>query len=213
MRELVDGFLPHITHELDRQGWTFAPGDEEDHAFFVKPKSGGLVYYVGLDLAPRDYGLSLNPSVSVRHETISRLAAQFYGVADGASIVGASLADLFDAEGREGGLVPRWSVFPSDDLAVAARSVASDIQRYGVPFLERFASLHEVVSYLEARAPKSRFDLGHLAIAYAELGDMPRCESRIISYSSLIVGQPPFVAEQAEKFVTNFRWHYGLSEG
>jgi len=211
MRELVDDLLPRITRELGRQGWTFAPDDdEEEYALFSMPRSGGLVYCVGLDLTPRDYGLSLNPSVSVRHETISRLAAQFYGLAEGASLVGVSLADLFDAQGREGGLVPRWSVFLGDDLAVVARAVASDIERYGVPFLERFASLSEVVLYLETREPKSRFDMGHLAIAYAELGEMSRCESIVVQFSSSIIGQPPFVAEQAERFVTNIRRHYGL---
>ncbi|MEV6350326.1 hypothetical protein [Actinoplanes sp. NPDC051851] len=215
MRELVDDLLLQVARELGRHGWEFAPNDEEeDYAFFFMSKSDGLVYCVGLDLTPRDYGLSLNPSVSVRHEAISRLAAQFYGLAEGASIVGASLADLFDAQGREGGLVPRWTIFPSDDLAVVARLVASDIERYGVPFLERFDSLSEVVFYLEEREPKSRFDLGNLAIVYAELGDMSRCESIIVRFSSSIIGQPPFVTEQAEHFVTNIRRHYGLrSEG
>ncbi|MFJ6167211.1 hypothetical protein ACIQH6_18975 [Micromonospora orduensis] len=213
MRELVDDLLPQIARELGRQGWTFAPNsEEEDYAFFFMSKFGGLIYCVGLDLTPRDFGLSLNPSVSVRHETISRLSAQFYGLAEGASIVGASLADLFNAQGRESGFVPRWSVFPSDDIAVVARVVASDIERYGGPFLGRFTSLAEVVLYLEEREPKSRFDLGHLAIAYAEAGDMSRCESIIVRFSSSIIGQPPFVAEQAEQFVTNIRRHYGLRD-
>ncbi|WFF09432.1 hypothetical protein O7622_13185 [Micromonospora sp. WMMD1076] len=185
------------------------PSNEEDYVTFLRKGKDDLVFQIGLDFKVRDYGLSLNPSVSVSRNKVSDLAATFYGLPVGASVLGASLADLFEAEGREGGLLPRWSVFPQDDLGLVADLVVSDLERFGFPFLDAFASLSDIVRHLE-HAKKSRFDLGHLAIAFAEMGDFPNAISAIEELASAASGEPPFVAEQADLFVVRFKEHYRL---
>ncbi|MGC4897261.1 hypothetical protein [Micromonospora sp. DT31] len=185
------------------------PDDEEGYLIFEQPAGDGLVFSIGLDVTPRDWGISLDPSVGVIHSRVSGLAASFLGLTEGACVVGASLTDLFPAQGREGGLVPRWAVLSRGDIEAVVQLLLSDLRDVGLPFLRAFTSLTEMARHLEGVA-KSQFDWGNLAILYAELGRFDQCVSVL---NRMMVGadsEPSFVAEQTRQFVVRLREHYRL---
>lgn len=211
MRILVDNLRLELDTELRKKGWVASTADD-DYASFVMSRPNELIATLGLDLTLRDWGLSLGPSIGVRHAKVAGLVARFYGLADEADMVGASLADLFCAEGRDNGLLPRWSVFPGDNLTTVTRALVSDIELHGIPFLERFSSLRDMVSYLEGRSHRSRFDITNLLVAYGELREVEKFAYSIAQLSAIAEHEPPLVANQIASFITNLDRYYRPTE-
>ncbi|MEV4769344.1 hypothetical protein [Micromonospora humida] len=208
MRILVRDLKLRLGEKLGPLGWRPVLDDEEeDYVSFVKRREGGLFSQVAVSFTVHDPGVSLNPSVGVGHEAASRLAASFYGLPAGACAVGASLVELFEAEGREGGLLPRWMVVSDDEVAATVDLLILDLERFGFPFMEGFLSLPDIVRHLES-VGHSNFDLGNLAISYAETGNVSDGEMTVEKMAVNAKSEPPFVAEQTLRFVASFRKHY-----
>ncbi|MFJ6200194.1 hypothetical protein [Micromonospora sp. NPDC092111] len=208
MRVLVHDLKLRIGEKLGSLGWRPALDDEEeDYASFVKRREGGLISQIAVGFAFYDPGVSLNPSVGVGHEAVSRLAASFYGLPAGACAVGAALVELFEAEGREGSFLPRWMVVSDDDIAATVDLLILDLERVGFPFMDGFLLLSDIVRHLE-NVGKSSFDLGNLAISCAEMGNVADGEAIVEKMAVSARNEPPFVAEQTMRFVANFREHY-----
>jgi len=84
-----------------------------------------------------------------------------------------------------------------------------DLRKYGFPFLRRFKSLPDIVQNLEC-GPKSQFDLAHLAVSYAEMGDLRGSRAALDKMMAAADSEPRFVAEQTRRFVFNLKKHYQI---
>lgn len=209
MREVVDRVVGRLDAELAPGGWRRGgPDDDDEYVAYVREHGDGLTFELGVDLTPADWGLSLNPSLGVRHAEVDRLARQFYGLPAGACAVGVGLADLLHRAGRGGdGPLPRWIVRSPAEADAAADRVRADLVEYGGPFLARFATLDDVIAALAA-APRSQQDNGHLAIAYALRGRTTEALATMRDFAAEAARQPPFVAEQSDRFIREFHAHF-----
>ena len=211
MRELVERVVGRLDRRLADEDWVRAGPADDDFVAFVRERGEGLAFELGVDLTASDYGLSLNPSLGVRHTEVDRLARQFYGLPSGACQVGVGLADLLYRAGRGNGPPPRWIVRSPEEADAAVDLVHADLVEYGSPFLARFATLDDVIAALEAM-PRSQHDNGHLAIAYALGGRTAQAEVALAEFAAEAAGQPPFVAEQSQRFLRSFSAHFGRDD-
>ncbi|MFV2012472.1 MULTISPECIES: hypothetical protein [unclassified Micromonospora] len=209
MRILAEEVKRGVGQMLAQSGWVESSSGDEEYIVFEKRKRGGLSFLVGFDLSVRKYGLSLNPSVGIRHDQISHLVGELYGLSDGGWLVGATLADLFDAEGREGGQLPRWVVLPSDRIDMVVDLVKADLDAHAVPYMEAYEDIRDVAREIRTKKTSTHFDLGRLAVIDVECGDLRSASEYIRKLESLARKEPPFVVEQIETFINNFRTRYG----
>ncbi|WP_148083757.1 hypothetical protein [Micromonospora sp. Llam0] len=208
MQNLTGDMRRSIAERFARSGWVEMATGEEDYAVLGKCK-GDLGLRIGFDLSMREFGLSLNPSVGVHHGRVSALVGSLYGLSDGGFLVGSSLAGLFDAAGREGGLLPRWCVLSNDDVDLVVDLLESDIRAYAIPYFDGFSNFSDIASSLKERPNISQFELGRLAVVCAELGDLSSARSAISSIRRLADFSSTFVADQIRLFIGNFEKEYG----
>src|SRR3990170_7827048 len=97
---LTERFLARFTERAAAGGWRVHTVDDDDFAGFTRDEGLGVEAQFGLDLTPRDFGLSLNPSLGVRHPGVDDLAARLLGFGGGAAQAGATLVDLVYEAGR-----------------------------------------------------------------------------------------------------------------
>jgi hypothetical protein len=187
-------------------GWRVA--DVEDHEFiiFVKPLEPGVDAEFGLVISERDFGLSLNPTVSVRHNQISDLHAQFFGFAQGPSQVAASVSDLIRAAGRKSKVM--WTVESAEGIDAAVAELLDDVSRWGEQFFAQNSSVPAIVRRLEETAA-TNVELAQLAVAYAVVGEAAKVETVISRLQEMAESQPPFIAEQTRQFLTSYRLWFG----
>ncbi len=203
---LTERFLARFAEKAAARGWRLDMVDDDDAADFVREHGTELEAEFGLDLTPRDYGLSLNPSLGVRHPRVDELAARFFGLSGGASQAGAALADLVPRTGR----YTTWIVESEEGIDVAVRRVLSDIETYGEPFFARYTSLADLIEGLE-RSAGTNVLVAHLAVAHAIGGDAARVPSVLRRLEDWAAQQPPLVAQQTERFLTGFRAYFDIA--
>jgi hypothetical protein len=207
MWALTEEFLSRFAEEAAARGWRLAFVRDDDVAKFAREQDDGLEAGLGLDITPRDWGLSLNPGLSVRHVKVSELSARFFGLERGAAQVGATLLDLMNRSGQG---VVMWTVEKVDEIPAVTAKVLLDIERYGEPFFAQYESLIDIIPQLEDRSAKINFDYAHLAVAYAIAGELPKAISVLLRLEELADNQPEFVAVQTRQFISRFRDHFDV---
>lgn len=202
---LADTFVTAFTPLASPRGWQVDHIDDDEYIVYSRQLGLGMVAELGLDLTRREWGLSLNPAISVRSRQVSDLHARFFGFERGASQAGASLSDLVRDAGLSGGVM--WTVESADEVGATAHKVLSDVDVYGGPFYSRYSSLEDVVRYLEGSA-RTNLDHAQLAVALALSGDMNRAVQIVSDLEEGAGEQPGLVAAQTMTFVESFREHF-----
>lgn len=129
-----------IIDELDRRlsplGWARAePWDPDEYVTYARRIDDEVSYELGLDVEPREWGLTLNPMVGVR----------LAGTAGEPCAAAATLRDLVPDAGT------RWMADFADgpgELAEVAERLVTDLHDHAEPFLRERAAL--------ARKPSQR---------------------------------------------------------
>lgn len=202
---LAQRFVRSFADEARRDGWEIDFVEDDEFAMFARRRSRDLQAELGVDLTQRDFGLSLNPSLSVRNVVASDLTARFFGFDRGAAPVGASLSDLVRAAGGGAGVM--WTIAEAHEAAPMVRRVLSDVGTFGESFYSRYESLHDIIGALEVSA-KSALELGQLAVAYALAGNSNKAEEIIARVERLSSEQPVLLATQTNRFLSAFRAHF-----
>ncbi|BFU46685.1 hypothetical protein KRMM14A1004_49220 [Krasilnikovia sp. MM14-A1004] len=202
---LADQFVSAFAEASGPFGWRGRPDGDDEFVIFSKPLDSEIYSELGLDLTERDFGLSLNPSVSVRHERASDLHAQFFGFEQGPSQVAASLSDLARHAGRGSGMMR--TVERIEDINVKVREVLSDIAELGEQFYARYSTMPDLVRYLEGSA-RTSLELGQLALAYALTGDREKADSVLSKLEEIAAQQPTLPAAQTTRFLDAFRAYF-----
>lgn len=202
---LAQRFIAKFTDVAGREGWTTDFIADDDFALFARPHGQDLRAEIGLDLTPREYGLSLNPSIGVRHVDISDLTARLFGLQRGAGLVGTFLSSL-TAASEDGGRAP-WVVHGEDEVTPVARRVLADVESEGSSFFSRYSSLQEIIDTLAGRA-KLDIELGHLAVAYAVAGEVAEAQAVLSRIEDWARDQPTLAAEQARGFLSAYHQHF-----
>lgn len=202
---LAERFVEVFSEVAEHRDWRMEEAEDDEFIIFAKPVTSEIMAELGLDLTERDFGLSLNPTISVRHSQVSGLHARFFGFEHGVSQVAASLSDLARAAGRGGGVM--WTVESADEVHDVVGEVLNDVSELGQPFFSRYSSVSSLVRHLEESA-KTNLDLAQLSIAYALAGDLPAVDSVLSQLDEVANGQPSPIATQTTRFLTAFRAHF-----
>lgn len=202
---LVERLVLEFTEELSGRGWRVAFVEDDELIVFDRRLSGGILAELGLDLTPRDYGLSLNPSVSVRHEVVSELYEELSGLGgDEGTVaqVGRSLSGLV----REGGECTggTWTVERVEEVPVAVQAVLEDLERYGEPFFAQHRSLDAIIASM-GRMARSNLDHAHLAVAAMIADRQVELSSALLNLEELADTDPPLLAAHTRQFLSAFR--------
>ncbi|MGC7101380.1 hypothetical protein ACPZ19_42470 [Amycolatopsis lurida] len=203
---LVQRFIEEFTDLAGRDGWT-AGFVEDGFALFARPHGEGLHAEIGLDVTPRESGLSLNPSIGVRHVGISELTARLFGLKRGATPVGTFLSSLVPAS-EDGGRT-RWAVHEENELTPVSQRILTDVETYGTLFFSPYSSLRDLIDSLADKA-KLDFELGHLAVAYTVAGEVDEGRAVLSRLEDRAREQPPPAAEQTQGFLAAYRQHFGV---
>lgn len=139
---------------------------------------------------------------------MSELTMRFFGLEGPASQVGTTLVDLMFAAGQGGGVM--WVVETVEESTAAARRVLADIETYGEPFFGHYRSPVDVTRKLEQSAKKN-FELAYLAVSYAVSRECPQMRSVLVRLEDWVRQQPPFVAQQTERFLSEFRAYFEIA--
>jgi hypothetical protein len=204
---LTERFLARFAERAAAGGWRVDTVDDDDFAGFTR--GGGLEVeaQLGLDLTPRDFGLSLNPSLGVRHSGVGDLAARLLGFGGGAAQAGATLVDLVYEAGRRDLM---WVVESEDDIDPVVQSVLADLETYGEPFFARFTSLSDLIDNLE-RSATTTVPFAYLAVAHAISGNTAQVSAVLRRMADWAAQQPPLVAQQAERFLAEFGAYFDIA--
>ncbi|MBB4960878.1 hypothetical protein [Micromonospora polyrhachis] len=192
-------------------GWALAELDEDDFAGFTRRYDAELSFELGVSLPPQDRGLSLNPTVGVKHAEVARLSAQFLEVSTGACMVGTTIDTLMRKAEPPADSNGRWTVRHAGDAleeAVAAERVVEDLFTYGEPFLAARSSLGDLIAEVTA-GPRNQMDEANLAIAHALRSDMAEAERALAAVER--PATPLLAGGVAERFVEAFRRHFHLT--
>jgi hypothetical protein len=209
MRLLGERLVTAFTSMAASEGWRVDFIEEDDFASYFRPHSGALVAEIGFDLTPREWGLSLNPSVSVRMPQASELQARLFGFddGDGGSQVGTTLSTLVRKAGDE---FRTWTVKSVDEVEPVAHQVLSDVAAYGAPFYRQYSSLDAIIGHLQQTATID-LELGHLVTALVVAGRTNEA-SEVVDRMELTAQEgPELVASQTMRFVTAFRERFSIS--
>ncbi|MEN3611522.1 hypothetical protein AAH979_18410 [Plantactinospora sp. ZYX-F-223] len=180
---------------------------DDELVMFSKQIHGDIHAELGLDIIGKDFGLSLNPVLSVRHTGVSNLVAQFYGFDRGPSAVGASLSDILRAAGQGSGIL--WTVEERSEVPAAVAKILSDVHQYGSSFYSRHSSIADLIKALEAAAITS-LNSAQLAVSYMVAGQIPEALSILRRLEHLSETQPALLARQTVRFVSSFREHFNV---
>lgn len=202
---LVSGF----SEEAAQAGWHVESVDDDDHAMFVRDHADDIVVGLGIDLTPRDWGLSLNPTLGVRHVIVSDLLGAFFGRGRSRAAAGASLADLMHQAGKGSGLM--WTIESVDEIPTVVRQVLSDIHIYGEPFFAQYTSLVDLIASLERQEGKLHVHHAQLSVAYAVSEQFAKARSELQLLERMAVDQSEFQANQNRQFVAAFMGHYSVN--
>jgi hypothetical protein len=171
-----------------------------------------LLYQLSIGLEVRSFGIVMYPMLGVQHPEASRLARQFLGlppgIGAGISIFGRSLPDLLREHGRE--VIPstRWLIHSAEDVAPVTDVCRQDIEFYGIPFLQRFRTIGDVIFHLERQQP-SQQNNGLLAITRALAGSFTEASVALRAYAAEAQSQQPPMSTQSWRFVQLFTEHFG----
>jgi hypothetical protein len=204
---LAEDLVEKFAQLASPSGWIIDFVDDDDFVLFMRPLSGEVHAEMGLDLTRREFGLSLNPALSVRHVPVSDLTARFFGFERGAAQLGQSLSDMVRQQGRGSGVM--WTVSAQEDIESTGQRILDDVRDYGEQqFFSQYSSLREIVIGLEQRAT-SYLDLGQLSVANMVAGRHVQARSVLLRIRGLLSSQPPLLQHQIERFLGEFEEHFG----
>lgn len=206
---VAERLVLEFSEEAARRDWSVAFFEDDELIVFERRLGADLWAELGLDLTEQDYGLSLNPSLSVRHQIVSELYSQFFGFDDDGGPVaqiGRSLSGLIYEAGD--GRAVMWTVEGTDEIAPVTQKVLADVEKYGDPFFRRHDSLDDLIRGME-RLARSNLDYAHLAVAYKVAGDSLKTASSLRRLEELAESDPPLLAAQTRRFLAAFRAHFG----
>lgn len=207
MWPIAQSLVSRFSEQAAAMDWVVDFVEEDEFVLFVRSRNLAVREEIGLDLTQREFGLSLNPVVSVRHEQVSDLTARFFGFERGSAQVGESLSDLLRQGGRGSGVM--WTIHAPVDVAPVVEQVLFDLQEYGEGFFSQYTSLHGVVRKMESLA-RTHIDLGQLAVAYMIIGERVKVQSVLLRIEEMVNAQPPLLAGQAGRFLSEFRRHFEI---
>ncbi|MGW4215211.1 hypothetical protein ACWEIJ_45070 [Lentzea sp. NPDC004789] len=200
-QELVSRF----SEQAATMGWVVDFVEDDEFALFVRFRDSDIREEIGIDLTRREFGLSLNPAISVRHAQVSELTAQFFGFEHGPAQVGESLSDLLRRGNRGQGVM--WTIGAVDEVVSVVGQILSDVQEFGQEFFSQFSSLQAIVGKMEISA-RTHLDLGQLAVAYMIVGERVKAQSVLLRIEEMGGSQPPLLARQAQRFLADFRRYF-----
>ena len=208
MRIVRQRFLTRFTEVAGERGW--APDfTDEEIARFVRPGGSGVEWRLTLDVSLRKHGgMSLNPTLSVRHVEVAELSGRMLGRSGAPSQVSTTLADLVRADGRP--TENRWPLSSAEDVEPVTHRVLAEVATLGPLFFERFTTLADVVADLEKSAT-TNIHLAYLAVAYALSGDMMRVPGVLARLDRWVASAPAGFGEQMVGFLARFREHFGVA--
>lgn len=208
LRAVTDRVVAEFSAMVGRRGWRLDYRSSE-LALFVRELQPDVDAELSLSLAEREWGLSINPVLSVRHKVVSDLFTRFIGGSGlPASTVGASLIGLLWTAGRTDKL--RWMVRGPDDVSAVVADIWADLEQYGSSFYERHSSLPKMIGAMESSASDS-VRWAHLAVAYMVAGQGERALSVLERLEDMAETEPPLMAEQTRRFVNSFRAYFDIA--
>lgn len=209
MQSIEEQVLAAIQARLAESGWVRPDGHAE---LFVKSMSSDIHCQIWLDMSvDSDGSLLIWPTVSVRHSEIGRLEQRFLESPESPHLatIGCSLDTLLHDHGRV--VEDEWVVRSLSDIDRASAAVCADLEAYGIPFLESFATLDDVVAYLgEGSGPDDRDR--KLAIGCILLGRESETKAVLRRLAARAHEHGPLVAVQTQRFLSSFLRHFRIDQ-
>ena len=206
MHPLAERFLAEFSDLAMNRGWVAHILEEDDYAAYERTLDEGFNARIGLDLTPREWGLVLNPAVSVRAVQLAETAAHFLRRARGVPVLGANLSDLLRASGQGD---DTFAVESMDECRVQAVRLMDVLDSQGEAFFGKFRSLEDVITELRVRANAYQ-DFAHLSIACALVGDWSGVAWAIGQLEGLKSRQSPLLVQRIDDYLKAFRTHFGV---
>lgn len=200
--------ITRFSERASADGWVLDFVEDDEFALFARDRDSGIRAEIGLDLSRREFGLSLNPGVSVRHVQVSDLAARFFGLERGAAQVGESLSDLLWRGGRGEGVM--WTIDTAGDIDPVIDQILTDVREFGVSIFSEFDSLAKIVEKMEKSA-KIALDFGQLAVAYMFIDESAKMQSALSKIQEISTSKSLLVSAQAQRFLSEFNRYFRLS--
>lgn len=155
-------------------------------------------------------GFSYSPVMSVRHSVVNLLAARFAGQVDSeeTSTFGRSLISLLPS-GLPADRVTTWWVRSEEDVDPVVEKISADVERYGLPFLQRYRDLDDIISHLEGEQ-RHQVLSGYLAIACGLAERQTQAERALAEYAEASHDQRGPMLRQSQDFLREFTVHFGF---
>ncbi|GIF72527.1 hypothetical protein [Asanoa siamensis] len=212
-RAVRDAAVRRLTSSMLSRGWKTTRPSRTDPAF-AQPQPGGLVFSVSLNPSIGSRGTTFNPVVGAGHLELGRLFEGFLGLRprDGlAAAVGtaAGLQDLLYADGISLASLTRCVIHSEDEVDAGSDLLLQDLDSYGMPFLEQFTGLGDVITWTYANRGYQARD-GVLAVACALDGREAEAVAVIEDYAAYGADQVGGMLEQTTRFVRRFVDHFTI---
>jgi len=198
IQDLQKSLIEAITPELAAIGFTYKPKVRSFH----RPIEGGRQsLHLGFINHKEDFDVTAD--VAVRNDAIEDLVNETRQLTAAAkaltATVGAELGNISVGQPR------RWKVASEADIGRAVRGIMDDFRTTGIPYLERFSSLEEILSALSGDEPANRLhaplhaDRARKALAAAYL------LGRKDEFNSLIEAKTRYLTERNDFGLDNFK--------
>ncbi|WP_460492039.1 hypothetical protein [Dactylosporangium cerinum] len=212
-RAVRDAAVRRLTGSMLGRRWQ-ATRSSRTNAAFAQRQLGGLVFSLSLNPSIGSRGVTFNPVVAVGHLELGRLCDAFMGrrpeeglgVAVGTA---AGLQDLLYADGISLASLTRWAIHSENEVDSGSDVLLKDLDTYGMPFLEQFTGLGDVITWTYANRGYQARD-GILAVACALDGREGEAVAAIEDYAAYGADQVGRMLEQTTGFVQRFVDHFSI---
>jgi hypothetical protein len=212
-RAVRDAAVQKLTGSMLGRGWQATSTSRASPAF-AQRQPGGLVYSLQLNPSIGSRGATFSPVIAAGHLELGRLCDKFMGrrpqTGLGAAVgTAAGLADLLYAAGVSVASLTRWTIPSENDVDAVCDGLLNDLDTYGMPFLQQFTALGDVITWIYAHRGYQARD-GILATACALDGRQAEAATVIEDYGAYGADQVGRMLEQTTGFVQHFVDHFGI---
>jgi hypothetical protein len=198
-----------ISEKLASRGWSRLDVDEPQFDLHVVPE---VVFGLSLNMAVREYGVTLYPALGAGPSGASGLYSRFRGLPESlVASIGTGLADLLFRAGYGAAPVNRWLIESSSTVDSVGDTFCRDLEVYGMPYFRSLSTVGDIIAALEA-SRKSPTDVAHLAIAYASEGVVDKASGALRTYLQMSNDKGPRIAASSREFVRSFVTFFGIED-